>query len=810
MNTYTLQISGMSCASCVRRIEQVLAGKLGLRSAEVNLAAETARLVMDDPQQLGTVCAALKEAGYGVATEQRQLSLEGMSCAGCVSRVEKALLSVPGVLNAEVNLASQQARVVMLPDTAQETVLSALRKAGYPGQWHDQDRPAEPDKQSRQLRYERRHLILAALLSAPLALGMLPELFGRHDLMVPPLVQLVLASIVQFGFGARFYRGAWHALRNLSGNMDLLVAMGTTAGWALSTWHVFSTPAGQMPVLYYEASAVIVSFVLLGKYLENRAKGQTLTAIRALTALRPETARRRTSSGDQMVPLDQVELNDILVVQPGERIPVDGVVHEGGSHVDESMLTGESLPVSRQPGETVSAGAMNLDGLLVIETTAVGHDTMLSQIVRLVESAQSSKAPIQRLVDRVSAVFVPVVIVIALIAWAAGSFVFGPEQALLNAIAVLVIACPCALGLATPTAIMVGTGIAAQHGILIRDAQALEVAHAVDTVVFDKTGTLTEGKPALQAFETLREDHDQALGWAVAIQKHAEHPLAGALLRYASAVDHGGPAAGGPAAVDTAAGDPAAAEDFRVHSGRGASGLVNGLRIWLGNRRLMADKGIDLAEWDDAARRHENQGRTVSWLAVDDGQPRAVALMAFADGLKASSRSTIEQLRTLGIESWLISGDSKAAAEAIGQDLGINHVESQVLPEDKARHVDALRAKGRVVAMIGDGINDAPALAAADVGMAMSTGTDVAMHSAGITLMRGDPQLVPAALDISRHTWRKIRQNLFWAFIFNSIGIPLAAVGLLNPMMAGAMMAASSVSVVSNALLLKRWKPEIA
>ncbi|WP_150300381.1 heavy metal translocating P-type ATPase [Pseudomonas profundi] len=794
MSTVTLHINGMSCASCVRRIEQVLDKATGISSAEVNLASEAARLEIDDPKQLGPACEALDQAGYGVTTEHRQLAIADMTCASCVSRVEKALLSVPGVVGAQVNLASEQARITLLPSTDDSAVLAALDKAGYPGKWLDEGRAEDPEQQSAKLRHQRWHLIAAALLSAPLALGMVPELFGRHDLMLPPMIQLVLASIVQFGFGARFYRGAWHALRNFTGNMDLLVAMGTSAGWALSTWHVISTPAGQMPVLYYEASAVIVTFVLLGKYLESRAKGQTLEAIRALTALRPDTARLRTPEGDRMVPLDQIKPTDLIVVQPGERIPVDGMVREGGSHVDESMLTGESLPVSRQPGELVSTGAMNLDGVLILETTAVGHDTMLSRIVRLVESAQASKAPIQRLVDRVSAVFVPIVVVIALLAWGIGSLWFGAEQALLNAIAVLVIACPCALGLATPTAIMVGTGIAARHGILIRDAQALELAHRVDSVVFDKTGTLTEGKPELKAFETGDTPYTQALAWAASIQKHAEHPLATALLNHAADQD--------------VKAEPA--QDFRVHAGRGASGMVEGHKAWLGNALLMREQGMDLSAWEQTIEQHEAEGRTISWLGIDDGQPRVVALMAFADTLKATSRATVDQLTAAGIESWLISGDSQAAAGAVGRELGISHVEAQVLPADKARHVEALRAKGRVVAMIGDGINDAPALAAADVGMAMSTGTDVAMHSAGITLMRGEPQLVPAALDISRHTWHKIRQNLFWAFVYNSVGIPLAAVGLLNPMLAGAMMAASSVSVVANALLLKRWKPEIA
>ncbi|SDS66889.1 Cu+-exporting ATPase [Halopseudomonas xinjiangensis] len=792
MSTVTLNIGGMTCASCVRRVEKALQASPGVRSAEVNLASETARVELERPADLGPAAEALSEAGYPIDVHERQVELQGMTCASCVRRAEKALLSVEGVIRAEVNLASEQARLTMLPSTDSHAVLEALDRAGYPGRWADEKPSAGEDPARHRLRLERRHLIGAAILSAPLALGMIPELVGVHGWMVPPLAQLLLASIVQFYFGARFYRGAWHALRNRTGNMDLLVAIGTSAGWTLSTWNLMNTAPGQMPALYYEASAVIITFVLLGKYLENRAKGQTLEAIRALTALRPDTARLRGPEGDRLVPLEEIRTNDVLVVQPGERIPVDAEVVDGGGHVDESMLTGESLPVSRQPGDRVSAGSMNQDGVLIIRTHAVGQDTMLSRIVRMVESAQASKAPIQRLVDQVSAIFVPVVLGIALLTWLVGSAVLGAEQALLNAIAVLVIACPCALGLATPTAIMVGTGIAARHGILIRDAQALELAHRVDTVIFDKTGTLTVGKPEVSAFDTLPGDNaNQALSWAVAIQKHAEHPLAAALLRHAESQQI----------------DAAPAVDFRVLPGRGASGTVGDLRLWLGNRTMMREKGVALEEWDELAAKHEARGRTLSWLAVDDGSHHAVAMMAFADALKPGAAATIRQLSALGIETWLISGDSQAAAAAVGEELGISHVEAQVLPEDKARHVEALRQQGRTVAMIGDGINDAPALAAADVGMAMATGTDVAMHSAGITLMRGDPTLVPAALDISRHTWRKIRQNLFWAFIYNSFGIPLAAVGLLSPMMAGAMMAASSVSVVANALLLRRWKP---
>lgn len=792
MHTITLNLDGMNCGSCVNRVEKLLLGVTGIEQPEVNLAATTARFEFQAAENVVAVSAALDKAGYPAKREERQLQLQGMSCASCVRRVEQALMQVAGVLSAEVNLASQQVRVMLLSGSNHQALLDALDRAGYPGKWLDAERK-RGSEQTASLRKEWHWLLLSIAFTLPLAIGMIPALFGNHNFMLPPWLQLVLASVVQFIFGARFYKGAWHAIRNRSGNMDLLVAMGTSAGWALSTWHFLQAGPGEIPVLYYEASATIVSFILLGKYLENRAKGQTLEAIRALSALRPDTARRRRTDGkDEIVALEQIAVGDLLVVRPGERIPVDAEVREGGSHVDESMLTGESLPVSRQPGDSVSAGSMNQDGLLLLDTRAVGSETRLSQIVRLVESAQSSKAPIQRLVDRVSAIFVPIVMLIALLTWVIGSLLIGPEQALLNAIAVLVIACPCALGLATPTAIMVGTGVAAKHGVLIRDAVALEQAHQVDIVVFDKTGTLTLGQPSLTDFQVLDDTpREQALAWALAIQQQAEHPLARAVCDYAEAQSV----------------SSAAASDFRVSAGRGAQGRLEGQQLWLGNSRLMADQGIDLSAWDAQVNAQSAKGATLSWLAADN-PPRAVALLAFSDTLKPDAAAAIARLHAEGISTLLLSGDNQAAAEAVGRQLGIQQIRGGVLPDGKAEIVQSLRAENKVVAMVGDGINDAPALAAADIGMAMATGTDVAMHSAGITLMRGDPLLVPAALSLSRASWRKIRQNLFWAFVYNCVGIPLAAIGLLNPMLAGAMMAASSVCVVSNALLLKRWKPE--
>ncbi|WP_425054967.1 heavy metal translocating P-type ATPase [Pseudomonas abyssi] len=790
MSEITLQLGGMSCAGCVGRVERALAGVDGIQRVAVNLAAQTARMDVQTNSQLLAVEQALQQAGYPAEQQTRQIQIGNLTCASCVGRAEAALGTVPGVLDAQVNLASQQARVRMLQGTDQDALLRALRQAGYPGQWVDTDAPAAetgPD-----LAKQRRRVIIAALLSAPMLLSMLPALLGAGHWMLPGWLQLTLASIVQFVFGATFYRGAWHALRNRTANMDLLVVLGTSAGWALSTWNLLTQSPGTELHLYYEASAVIVTFILLGKYLENRAKGQTLEAIRALTALRPDTARLRDAEGERDVPLSQVLPGDQLVVRAGERIPVDAEIVEGDSHIDESMLTGESLPVSRGPGQAVRAGSLNQDGVLLINTTGVGQDTLLAQIVRMVENAQSSKAPIQRLVDRVAAVFVPVVIVIALMTWVLGSFFIGPQAALLNAIAVLVIACPCALGLATPTAIMVGTGVAARHGILIRDAEALERARLVNAVIFDKTGTLTRGKPALTRVEPLNgHSTEDVLRVALALQQQAEHPLARALCDYAA--EQG---------IETAP-----ADNLQVLAGRGAQGLVDGQSAWLGSARLLEEQHLDLTPWQQQAAELQADGASLSWLARGD---QVLALLSFADSLKDNARATIDRLQAQHIESLLISGDSQSAAEHIGRQLGLDQVRGSVLPADKVSEVQRLQQQGKVVAMIGDGINDAPALSSADVGMAMSTGTDVAMHSAGITLMRGDPALVPMALALSRRTGDKIRQNLFWAFVYNCLGIPLAAFGLLNPMIAGAMMAASSVCVVSNALLLKRWQPEEA
>ncbi len=613
--------------------------------------------------------------------------------------------------------------------------------------------------------------------------------FGVHW-MLPGWLQLVLATPVQFWLGARFYRAGWKALIAGSGNMDLLVAVGTSAAYGLSLYMLL-THAGATH-LYFEASAVVISLVLLGKWLEARAKRQTTEAIRALQALRPSTARVRVDGVDRDMPIDAIRVGDMVVIRPGERVPVDGEVIEGESQVDESLLTGESLPVDKQPGDTVTGGAINAQGALIARTTAVGTETTLARIIRLVEDAQAAKAPIQRLVDKVSAVFVPVVMGIALVTFVAWwAFGGSTEQAILNAVAVLVIACPCALGLATPTAIMAGTGVAARHGILIKDAEALELAHKISTVVFDKTGTLTDGTPHVVACVAAADsEKNEVLAIAAGLQAGSEHPLARAVLAEAAATSA----------------TPRLARAQQALPGRGIAGEVAGETWWLGNRRLMDENSVDTSALDDDAHKLEAAGRSVSWLARASDR-HALGLLAFGDAVKPSAAAGVARLKALGITSIMLTGDNRGAARHVGDELGLDQVLAEVLPADKAAHVEQLKTEGQTVAMVGDGLNDAPALAAADVGIAMSSGSDVAMHTAGITLMRGDPALVADAIDISKRTYAKIRQNLFWAFFYNVVGIPLAALGFLNPVIAGAAMAFSSVSVVTNALTLKRWRP---
>ncbi len=789
LTTFDLPISGMTCASCAGRVERALTKVAEVATVSVNLASEQAR-IQAPADSLERLVHAVESAGYQVPSERLELNLKGMTCASCAGRIERALAKQPGVLSVSVNLASERAQVQIVRGLDPQTLLSAVQQAGYSASLVDAERPAQAGAE-RQLQGERWALGLAMLLTLPLVVPMLAEPFGLHW-MLPAWLQFALATPVQFVFGARFYRAAWSALRARAGNMDQLVAIGTSAAYGLSLYQWAISPPGSMPHLYFEASAVIITLILLGKYLESRAKRQTSSAIRALQALRPERALRLQDGVEQWVALGELQLGDAIVVKPGERFPVDGRVTQGQSHADEALISGESLPQPKQPGDSVTAGAINGEGRLLVETTALGAETVLARIIRLVEDAQAAKAPIQKLVDKVSQIFVPSVLLIALatlLVWLLLGA--GIETALLNAVAVLVIACPCALGLATPTAIMAGTGVAARHGILIKDAEALEIAHSVTLVAFDKTGTLTSGAPRIAHMTALDGDSAALLQLAGALQRGSEHSLAKAVLDACTQQQL----------------ELAEVSESKALAGRGIAGRIGERQLALGNKRLLDEQQLHHDALAADAQAWEAEGRTLSWLLELAPQPRVLGLFAFGDTLKEGAGEAIAALNAQGIASHLISGDNQGSVQAVAQTLGITAAHAEVLPADKAAIIAELK-KDAVVAMVGDGINDAPALAAADVGIAMGSGTDVAMHAAGITLMRGDPRLVADALDISRRTYNKIRQNLFWAFAYNLVGIPLAAAGLLNPMLAGAAMALSSVSVVSNALLLKTWKPK--
>jgi Cu+-exporting ATPase len=718
------------------------------------------------------------------------IGISGMSCASCANRIETALKAVSGVQHASVNLVTERASIHVIKGLSAATLIEAVKQAGYVATQTPFNQSISESKTVKHLP-EWWPVFVAGLLSLPMVLSMVSGMLGM-DWMIPAWLQFLLATPVQFWLGARFYRAGWGALKAGTANMDVLVALGTSAAYGLSLYLWLSASNGQMPHLYFEASSVVITLVLLGKWLEQRAKRQTITAITALQALRPTTARILRDGSEIEILIDQIQRGDQVIVKAGERIAVDGEVIEGQSQVDESMLTGESLPVEKGIGDQVIGGAINAQGLLLIRTMAVGNDTMLAQMIRLVEDAQTGKAPIQRLVDQVSQVFVPVVLLIALITLIAWWWLSGDlELAIINAVAVLVIACPCALGLATPTAIMVGTGMAAQHGILIKDAQSLELAHRVKLVAFDKTGTLTLGQPDVVAIEAVDGQNDMLLQLIASLQAGSDHPLAKAISIVAKR-DH----------IQL---QPV--NNLQTLAGRGLSAEINAQTYLLGNSRLMQEHGIDLEPLIARSIQLEHQGRTVSWLAAAQDH-QLLGLVAFGDQIKPSAASAVAKLQRMGIQTAMLTGDNAGAANLVAQALSIDIVQSRLLPAEKVAYLQSLKAQHEVVAMVGDGLNDAPALAAADVGIAMSTGTDVAMHTAGITLMRGDPSLVADAIDLSKQTYHKIQQNLFWAFIYNAIAIPLAALGFLSPVIAGAAMAVSSVSVVLNSLMLRRWHPK--
>ena len=716
------------------------------------------------------------------------LRITGMHCASCVNRVEKALAAVPGVDDVAVNLATEEAQVhgkAAAPEVS--ALIAAVEAAGYGASRKESLEPIahhhEHDAGGDWLK-----VVVGAVLTLPLLLPMAGMLAGA-DWELPGFPQWALATPVQFWVGARFYRNAWKAARAASGDMDLLVALGSSAAYGLSVY-LLLTQGGH---LYFEAAAAVITLVALGRLLEARAKRSTTEALRALLALRPHTARVERHGREIDVPVAALAVGNIIVARPGERIATDGVILDGTSAIDESLVTGESLPVAKAPGDRVIGGSLVVDGRLRIRVAAVGRDTTLAQIIALVEGAQGSKAPVQRLVDRVSAVFVPIVVALAL-ATLAGWLVAGAsaEAAIIAAVSVLVIACPCALGLATPTALMVASGAAARAGILVKDAEALEAARGITDVVFDKTGTLTVGRPVVAAVHPVAGDENELLALAASAQQGSEHPIARAIIGRARERGLASAALAG----------------FRALPGRGIEAEIGGRRIIIGSRRLMEEHEVPLIALDERAAAFAREGLGTLYIAESDGAPRALGVIAIGDEVRPTAARAVVALRRRGLGVMLLTGDAEAPARAAARAVGIDELHAGMLPGEKAGEIERLRRLGRRVAMVGDGINDAPALAAADLGIAMASGTDVAAAASGITLMRSEPTLVPAALDLAHRAVAKIRQNLFWAFAYNIIGIPLAALGLLNPIIAGAAMAFSSVSVVLNSLLLRRWRPD--
>lgn len=781
--TIQLPIEGMTCAGCAARVQRQLGEVEGVASAAVNFATEVATVEVEvESLSAGQLIAVVEQAGFSVPLEERELALEGMGCASCVARIESSLLTAPGVAKATVNFASETAAVQVLPGTATEELISAVEAAGYSARVEAPAADSAPTSQATENSHEIDLLVGSAALTLPLLVPMLLMPFGlRWEL--GGLWQLALATPVQFLGGARFYRGAYKALRAKAANMDVLVALGTSAAFALSFVHLIR--GGH---LYFESAAAIITFVLLGKWLETRAKKQTSSAIRALMHLRPATARLKEAGGEREVPAGEVKRGQVVVVRPGEQIPVDGEILEGETHCDESLITGESLPVAKEPGDSVVGGSVNQEGFIELKATRVGADSMLSRIQKLVSEAQGSKPPIQKTVDKIAAVFVPTVMGIALLTWAVW-FARGAsaEEALIASVSVLVIACPCALGLATPAALMVGTGAAARAGILIKDAEALERARALDTVVFDKTGTLTVGKPAV--VDVAAGDGDQLIRLAAAAQAGSEHALGSAIRDYARAR--------GVEMPD--------ASKFKALAGRGVQAETEWGTVTVGSPRWLIERGLSMPPFEQSAEGWESSGHTVVWVTLDD---EVLGALAIGDSIREGAVTAIARLKKAGLKTVLLTGDNRRAAEFVARQLGVDEVRAEVLPEQKADKIKEVKQSGAVVAMVGDGVNDAPALATADVGFAMGTGTDVAMRTAGITLMRSEPGLVAEAVRISKSTTSKIHQNLFWAFAYNVLGIPLAAFGYLSPMLAGAAMALSSVSVLGNALLLGRWRPE--
>ena len=795
----TLQITGMTCAACANRIEKGLSKLEGVTKANVNFALERASIHFD-PDKINVSDLELKveQLGYGTVKETAELQITGMTCAACSNRIEKGLNRLKGVNKATVNLTLETAYVEYSPaELNVQDIIQKVKQIGYGAEQKEEGNHQE-DHRVKEIAKQRNRFIASAILSLPLLWTMVAHFSWTSfiwlpDILMNPWVQFALATPVQFIIGAQFYKGAYKALRNGSANMDVLVALGTSAAYFYSlylTINMMGNTHGHNVGLYYETSAVLITLILLGKLFETLAKGRTSEAIKTLMGLQAKTAIVIRNNIEMVVPVEEVNVGDMVVVKPGEKVPVDGEVIDGSSTVDESMLTGESIPIDKQSGDQVFGATVNKNGRLKVKATKIGRETALAQIIRVVEEAQGSKAPIQRVADKISGIFVPIVVAIAIVVFLIWYFGITPGDfgnSLEKLIAVLVIACPCALGLATPTSIMAGSGRAAELGILFKGGEHLEGTHQIDTMILDKTGTVTKGKPELT--DVLVESMEQAsfLRLVGSAENNSEHPLAEAIVE--------GIKAKGISITDT--------EQFEAITGYGIRAVVEQNELIIGTRKLMAKFNIDATKAYAQMEELEHAGRT-SMLVAINGQ--YAGLVAVADTIKETSKEAVERLKKMGVQVMMVTGDNERTAMAIAREVGIDHVRAEVLPEGKADIVKELQAQGRKVAMVGDGMNDAPALATADIGIAMGTGTDVAMEAADITIMRGDLNSIPDAIVMSRKTMTNIKQNLFWALGYNSLGIPIAAIGLLAPWVAGAAMALSSVSVVLNALRLQKAK----
>lgn len=785
-----LNIQGMTCAACSSRVERVL-NKMEDVEAQVNLATESAKIAYNPEKVSPTdVIQKIKAIGYDVETEKLDLSIYGMTCAACSNRIEKVLSKIDGVENAVVNLANETATVTFYRNVVTEQdIIDKIKTIGYDAKVRRSKEKTDSYKE-KEIKKMRTKLIIAAALSIPLLLTMLDHLFGIPvpNILLNPWFQFALATPIQFIIGWQFYESAYKNLKTKNANMDVLVALGTSAAYFYSLYEAVLTIGNPnyIPHLYFETSAILITLILLGKYLEKNAKSKTTEAISKLLQLQAKEARVIRDGKEMMIPIEEVVVSDRIIIKPGEKIPVDGVIVKGTTSVDESMLTGESIPIEKQVGAKVIGATINLNGTIEMEAEKVGEDTALASIVQAVEAAQGDKAPIQRMADVISSYFVPIVVGIAFITFIIWITLVTPgqlEPSLTAAIAVLVIACPCALGLATPTSIMVGTGKGAQSGILFKGGEHLENTHQLTTIVFDKTGTITKGKPEVTDFT----GDESLLQLVASAEKGSEHPLAEAVVTYAQNKHM--------ELMET--------EQFEAIPGHGIRAVVDGKELFIGTRKLMRDHGIDIDEQEEMMYRLENEGKTAMFIAVDY---KYAGIIAVADTVKDTAKEAMEQLKAMNIELVMLTGDNERTAKAIADQVGINRVIAEVLPEQKAEKIKQLQAEGKKVAMVGDGINDAPALATADIGIAIGTGTEVAIEAADVTIMAGELLLVPKAIRLSGSTIRNIKQNLFWAFAYNTIGIPIAAAGLLAPWIAGAAMAFSSVSVVLNALRLKSVK----